>query len=161
MNDPSDRSAPDPGASAPQARTHHETTLRSYPPPPDPRRKSPGLAALLSIVPGLGQVYVGYYQRGFIHAVTAFSIIALLSTEFGGDALPPLLGPFLAFFWLYNIIDAGRRASLLNFALVGVEPIDLPSDFRAPGFGGSIAGGIALIAFGAWLVAKALRERAK
>jgi len=182
-----------PSAGPAEARFRNEPAGRPYtvPMPPDPRRKSPGLAALLSVVPGLGQVYVGYYQRGFIHAITAFSILALLSWEDngGGEALAPLLGPFLMFFWLYNIIDAGRRASLLNFSLAGVDPIELPSDFRAPGFGGSIAGGIALMvfggialahlrfgmpiewlqswwpvvpfAFGTWLVVKALRDRGK
>ena len=37
----------------------------------DQRRKSPTLAALLSLMPGLGQVYVGYYQQGFIDIAVA------------------------------------------------------------------------------------------
>jgi len=44
----------------------------------DTRRKSPAIAAILSMMPGLGQVYVGYYQRGFVHAV----VVASLNHEF-------------------------------------------------------------------------------
>ena len=121
------------------------------PPPPqrqpqDPRAKSPALACFLSIMPGLGQVYVGYYQRGFIHALVVASLIALLAADVG--ALIPLAAIFMAFFWLYNIIDAGRRAAFYNQALAGQEEIDLPSDFKLPGFGGSIFGGSVLIVAG-------------
>jgi hypothetical protein len=115
--------------------------------PFDPRAKLPTLACVLSLMPGLGQIYVGYYQRGFVHILVAASVIALLAN----DALPalvPLLGLFLAFFWLYNIIDAGRRASLYNMALSGTDPMALPEDFRMPASGGSVAGGITMIAIG-------------
>ena len=39
----------------------------------DPRSKSPALAAILSMMPGLGQVYIGYYQRGFVHILVIAS----------------------------------------------------------------------------------------
>ncbi len=122
----------------------------------DPRKKSPALACILSFMPGLGQIYVGYYSRGFVHAITVGSIIAILNaTEGAADAGPgpasaltPLLGIFLAFFWLYNIIDAGRRAALYNYALAGIGNVELPEDFTKTGVGGSILGGVVLIAFG-------------
>jgi hypothetical protein len=121
-------------------------------PPPlvrmrDPRSKSPGLAAMFSMMPGLGQVYVGYYQRGFVHAAVIACLITLQSSG-AVETMEPLLGLFMAFFWLYNIIDAARRASLYNDALAGASSIELPADFKAPGFRGSIAGGITLIAIG-------------
>lgn len=118
----------------------------------DPRSKSPILACFLSLMPGLGQIYVGYYQRGFAHILVAASVIALLAN----NALPeliPLLGLFLAFFWLYNIIDAGRRASLYNMALQGTDPMKLPDDFTLPATRGSMAGGIALMGAGLILLA--------
>ena len=115
--------------------------------PTDPRRKSPVLATLLSIMPGLGQVYVGYYQRGFIHAIVAAILITLLASG-QLTSLIPLMGVFLGFFWLYNLIDAGRRATLYNMVLAGGEDIELPQDFKMPGIGGSIAGGLALLAIG-------------
>ncbi|HKB08185.1 MAG TPA: DUF5668 domain-containing protein [Candidatus Polarisedimenticolia bacterium] len=121
-------------------------------PPPmvrmrDSRSKSPAIAAMLSMMPGLGQVYVGYYQRGFVHALVIASLATILSSE-KVEAAAPLFGLFMAFFWLYNVIDAARRASLYNDALAGNPSIELPADFRAPGFRGSIAGGITLIAAG-------------
>ncbi len=113
----------------------------------DARSKSPGLAAVLSMMPGLGQVYVGYYQRGFVHAVVIATLITINSSG-SLDRLTPLFGLFTAFFWLYNIIDAARRASLYNDALAGNPSIELPHDFKTPGIRGSIIGGATLIAAG-------------
>jgi hypothetical protein len=163
----------------------------------DPRRKSPALACILSAMPGLGQIYVGYYSRGFVHAIVVGSIIAILNwTEHGSPQFPPqpapfapLLGIFLAFFWLYNIIDAGRRAALYNYALAGMGNVELPDDFTKSGIGGSLLGGAVLVvagllalshtlfglsldwlkywwpvaplAFGVYLIAKAVSERNK
>lgn len=156
--------------------------------PNDPRQKSPVLAGLLSAMPGLGQVYTGYYQRGFIHAVVVAAVITLLASENLGP-FTPLFGFFLPFFWLYNMLDAARRAALYNQALAGMSEIDLPEDFRVPGFRGTILGGaliaaagfvlllhtrfdysldwieewwpVALIAFGAYLIFKAWQERTR
>jgi hypothetical protein len=168
----------------------------------DPRRKSPALACILSAMPGLGQVYVGYYTRGFVHAITVGSIIAVLNMTEGADnaasealrspgPLPftPLLGIFLAFFWLYNIIDAGRRAALYNYALAGMAGVEIPEDFTKSTIGGSLVGGAVLVvagvialshtllglsldwltywwpaapvAFGIYLIAKAVSEKNK
>ncbi len=113
----------------------------------DPRRKSPVLALVLSLMPGIGQIYVGYYQQGFTNALVAASIIALLSSEMAGGA-EPLFGLFLAFFWLYNIVDAWRRATFYNNALAGIGPAAMPEDFTAPGSRGSLAGGVALVVVG-------------
>jgi hypothetical protein len=151
----------------------------------DSRRKSPFLACVLSAMPGLGQVYVGYYQRGFINAAVVATLITLLASDLG--PLTPLAGIFLAFFWLYNVIDAGRRAALYNEVLAGRTDIELPQDLRTPGLGGSVVGGVsvallgfvlllytrfdvsldwlhewwpvALIAFGGYLVYKAKQEK--
>jgi hypothetical protein len=104
-------------------------------------------------MPGLGQVYVGYYQRGFIHALTTGFIIAILDSEPRGfRSILPMIAIFLAFFWLYNIIDAGRRAAFYNYALAGGKDIDLPRDFALP-IHGSIPGGLAIIAVGGIMLA--------
>jgi len=113
----------------------------------DTRSRSPALAAILSMMPGLGQVYVGYYQRGFVHAAVVASLITILASH-TVERLSPLFGLFMTFFWLYNIIDAARRASLYNDALAGNPSIELPEDFKTPGIRGSVFGGIALIVAG-------------
>jgi hypothetical protein len=73
--------------------------------------------------------------------------IALMAADVVGQ-LTPLFGMFIAFFWLYNIIDAARRAAHFNEALAGNPAFDLPEDFKMPKTGGSIFGGACLIAFG-------------
>lgn len=115
----------------------------------DPRRKSAVLAVLLSMMPGLGQVYVGSYRRGFINILVVAALITLLANDMG--PLTPLAGLGLAFFWLYNMIDAGRRANHYNMLLQaqagGQFPEDLDfSDFS--GSGGTRAGGIVLMVLG-------------
>lgn len=112
----------------------------------DPRRKSSFTASVLSMMPGLGQVYVGYYQRGFLNAIVVSTLIWILSLDI--ELIAPLVGLFLAFFWLYNIVDAGRRAMLYNEALAGRTGIELPEDFKTPALKGSIPGGLAAIAIG-------------
>ena len=64
----------------------------------------------------------------------------------------PLFALFMAFFWLYNIIDAGRKAALYNHALAGGDQIDLPSDFVMPKFHDSIGAGLILIIGGVALL---------
>jgi len=114
----------------------------------DPRRKSPWTAALLSLMPGLGQVYVGYYQQGFVHILAIAGMIAIVATQSIDRDLEGPLGFFIAFVWMYNVIDAARRASLYNQALSGLRPMDLPEDTKPPRRLGSLAGGIALVAVG-------------
>jgi hypothetical protein len=111
----------------------------------DPRAKSVVLACILSGMPGLGQIYVGYYQRGFIHAIVIAVLLALANAD-PQSGFQPLVVMFMVFFWLYNVIDAGRRADLYNQTLLGTEAIELPQDLKMPGVGGSIFGGLLLVA---------------
>jgi hypothetical protein len=116
----------------------------------DPRGKSPVLACFLSLMPGLGQIYVGYYQRGFFHALGFAGLIAVLATLSDREFTPlaPMTGVFMAFFYLYNVIDAGRRAALYNQALAGGGSIPLPSDMEQPAVRGSLFGGALLMIAG-------------
>lgn len=119
--------------------------------PPDripTRRKSPALAGILSMMPGLGQVYIGFYRRGFIQMLTVAATIAALSSGAGSGGLEPLFGMFLSFFWLYNVIDAIRMANFYNEAMAGVAPEDLRKELAGAGKSGSVGGGVLLIAFG-------------
>ncbi len=117
----------------------------------DPRRKSSILACALSLMPGLGQVYIGYYKLGFIHMAVAASTIAILASQLP-TPLYPLFAIFLGFFWLYNIVDAGRRAAFYNPALDGVAGVELPTEMGLPSPGGSLAGGVVLIVVGVVLL---------
>lgn len=112
----------------------------------DPRRKSPFLAALLSVVPGLGNIYIGHYMRGFT-ITGAMAVIVLFAAE-SREPIAPIFGMGAFFVWLFNIIDAGRMAALYNHAMAGREVMDLPEDFKFPKMGGSIVGGALLLLVG-------------
>jgi hypothetical protein len=152
----------------------------------DPRRKSAMLATLLSCFPGLGQAYVGYYQTGFMFVVTMATAITILNLR-GGASIKPFVGVFLAFFWIFNMIDANRRAQFYNRALQGQQDEALPDGLPTMGSGGSVPMGVilivvgilvfldlntqitldwlenwwpvALVGFGGWLVYKGRRDR--
>jgi len=109
--------------------------------------KSTTLAIILSVlVPGLGQVYVGYYRHAFLYIAIFASTITLLASE-GGSGLEPLLGVFLGFFYFYQLIDAGRKSSMYNRILLSGQSGEIDSE-ELPGSGGSTFGGIALLVIG-------------
>ena len=183
--------APQPAASAPTPPVANQAPPVAGRPSQMPR-KSPFLACALSLLPGVGQVYVGYYKLGFVHNLvfggSIAVIVAISATEGGFSPLAPLVSVFLAFFVVYNVVDAGRRAVHYNVAVDGGQHIDMPElNTSLPSFGGSIGAGVALVlggfilllntlfgvslswiadwwplapmAFGAYLVMKALQDR--
>lgn len=104
--------------------------------------KSPALAGILSILPGLGQAYVGYYLAGFTNIMVVGALIALMNSgEVRG--LEPFFGLFLAFFWIFNILDAARRARLYNLHQLGERTQALPTD--SPLVGGVILSVLGLV----------------
>ena len=142
-----------PRSSQPQDFTSRAQNILNQPyPGSDPRRKSPILAMVLSLMPGLGQIYVGFYQQGFINIIVIASIIAVLTLRIP-DYMYPLLGLFLAFYWLYNVVDAGRRASFYNQALDGMTDTPIPAEFKSLTERGSIVGGAVLVLLGIFFLA--------
>ena len=101
-------------------------------------------------MPGLGQIYVGYYQRGFLHVIVAGSVLSLLAAggSSGNISFAPLGAVFLVFFEFYNVIDASRRAVMYNLSLDGIEQAVLPDDLSEMTLGGSYLGGGVLLVFG-------------
>ncbi len=145
----------DPGRATPDV--DRQQAYAPPPPPPHPQQayrdrrdlplKSTVLAVVLStIMPGLGQVYVGYYRHAFTYVIIFASVIAMLSSSAGGG-LEPLLGVFIAFFYFYQLVDAGRKASLYNQVLLRGEAMDLSTE-DLPEAGGSLFGGSMLIIVG-------------
>ena len=80
----------------------------------NPLHKTPLLAAVLSVLPGLGNVYNGIYQRGIVFFGIWVALFALTVSSNGG-ADTAVLVPALVFFWFFNIFDAYRQATLINF----------------------------------------------
>ncbi|MEO8348698.1 MAG: hypothetical protein ABI610_07285 [Acidobacteriota bacterium] len=95
----------------------------AYRPPPVPiivEKKSPGLAGILSaIFPGLGQLYLGLYQRAFkIAAAFAGCIWLVTATDRFHGNVAPLFGMGIAFTWFFGIIDAVRQSKAINAGYV-------------------------------------------
>ncbi len=70
---------------------------------------SPGLAAVLGFVPGLGAVYNGEYTKALIHVVIFVAFVGALSSDMG-DPMEAMVGVLLAAFMFYMAIDAYRTA---------------------------------------------------
>jgi hypothetical protein len=150
-----------------------------------PILKRPFVAGFLSLFPGMGNIYNGLYLRGIIFFTVIACLMALGSDERGEH---DVLGFVIAFVWIFNVLDAYRQATLINYGYaqdLGQE--DLPKLPKA-GQGGLLAGillivlgviaslqlyldidlswmisywPLAVIAFGAWMVYAWVRERRK
>lgn len=110
--------------------------------PPSPYTKTPGLAAFLSAVPGLGNIYNGLYLRGiafFLTYVALFSLTIQAGDRRDTEGELAFLIPSLFFFWCFNIFDAYRQAMLINYAETYKDPA---ATKRMPASGGLVAGGI-------------------
>jgi hypothetical protein len=102
--------------------------------------KNPLLAAFLSLAPGIGNVYNGLYLRGFTFFLFIVSCIAIVPHQ-------PLFGTAVAFFWIFNVIDAYRQAVLINYGYAqDLGLLDRPRHPKANQ--GGIAAGVALILIG-------------
>lgn len=133
-----------------------EPAAQRLPPPPapavQPDTRSPALACCLSAIAGLGHVYLGYYRRGFIHAIVIAGLITLLASGDLGEAIP-LVALFMVFYWLYVAIDAARRAALHNRRAAGGEILDFAEEPDLFGGRGSLAAGASMIVIGGVLLA--------
>ena len=111
------------------------------PPPPPTYRGVPGTAtggggpnpALAGILAGMfpfgvGSVYNGQYAKGFAHLVIFVACIWGLSS---GSGLEPVLGVGLAFFYVYQIIDAVRSAHAIQAGQPAPDPFGLGRAFGA------------------------------
>lgn len=120
----------------------------NYPPPayrPMPASKSPIVAAIFSLMmPGLGHVYLGLYQRALTFFLVWLAIFSTLVNTHDGPELG-LLIPLMIFVALFNVFDAYRQASLAMWG----EPEELRAVARSRGKN-NLAMGIALVAVGTY-----------
>lgn len=105
-----------------------------------PDYKIPILAGLLSGFPGLGNLYNGLYMRGVTFFLIIASLIRLIQEQ-------ELFGFALAFFWLFNMIDAYRQAVLINYGLA--QDLGLRDAPKRPNAAqGGLAAGFILFSIG-------------
>jgi TM2 domain-containing membrane protein YozV len=81
---------------------------------------SPGLAAILSIIPGVGQMYNEQYAKGLIFVFIFAALIQIASSVsgvIGGLGIPA--------FWIYQIFDAYKTAEARRFGQPLPDPFGL------------------------------------
>jgi len=106
--------------------------------PPGAKRStglpSPGLAAILGFIPGVGAMYNGEFAKGFIHVVIFATLIWMT------DNVSGLFGIAIAAFVLYMPIEAYKTAHARERGLPPPDPLGLNSLFSSPGSPKPVAG---------------------
>jgi hypothetical protein len=112
--------------------------------------KSPGLAAFLSLFPGLGQVYNGQIARAFVFF---FAFVGSIYLTASGHEFP--FAFVIPFVYLFNVIDAWKGATALNrrFLGGGSEDRTAEDNVESPVWGGSLVaiGLLVLLSNMGWL----------
>jgi len=80
---------------------------------------SPGLAALLGFIPGVGAMYNGEYAKGFIHVLIFATLI------WASDHVSGLFGLAIAAFVIYMPIEAYQTAKARELGLQPPDPLGL------------------------------------
>jgi TM2 domain-containing membrane protein YozV len=99
----------------------------TMPPPPGPgapapgavppvSESSPGLAAILGFIPGVGAFYNGEYAKGFIHVLIFATLI------WASDHVSGIFGIGIAAFVLYMPIEAYRTAKAKQMGMASPDP---------------------------------------
>lgn len=128
------------------------------PPPPGPAaarsQRSPWIALLLSVFPGVGQLYNGQPAKAFVFF---FGWVGCIwgASEVAG--LP--FGLLIPFVYFYNLVDAYRSACCLNDQATGLDlSRDLATESPAWGVGLVVLGLVLLFNNLGWLSLAALRD---
>ena len=126
------------------------------PPPPvafgpaparTPGLKNPGAAGVLGIIPGLGHLYLGLYQRGAI----LFGVWVLLITLAGHSRMHgPFPGIVIPFWMAFSIFDAVQQARAIN--TTGAPMPGILGEEKPAKVSGSLTAGILLVLIGGFLL---------
>ena len=84
------------------------------------RLPSPGLAAVLGFIPGVGAMYNGQFMKGFIH-VMAFVCMIWMAGRIG-----PIMVPVFFAYFFYLVFDAYKTAHALELG----QPVPDPFGFE-------------------------------
>ncbi len=95
------------------------------------RGPHPVVAGILGGIPfGIGAVYNGQYAKGLAHLLI-FVFLVWGETETNSDAIHTVLGLAIAFFVIYQIIDAIQTARAIQMGLPAPDPLGLGHAFGA------------------------------
>lgn len=90
---------------------------------PDTRLPSPGAAAALGFIPGVGAMYNGQFMKGVIH-VLAFVCLIWMASRFG-----PILVPVFFAYFFYLVFDAYKTAHAIELGQPVPDPFGLERMF--------------------------------
>jgi Domain of unknown function (DUF5668)/B-box zinc finger len=93
------------------------------PVPPPAHTPSPGLAAVLGFIPGVGAMYNGQFAKALVHVLVFVSIIWITSNGSG------FFGIFIPFFVFYMVFDAYKTARARELGLPLPDPFGLEGLF--------------------------------
>jgi hypothetical protein len=96
--------------------------------------KSPGLAAFLSLFPGLGQVYNGRIARAVLFF---FGFVGSIYLTSEGHPFPFAFA--IGFVYLWNMIDAWKGANAINARFLGGRTEPDEDAVESPVWGASLA----------------------
>jgi B-box zinc finger len=105
--------------------------MGAYVPPPRPQSTgpNPAVAGILGAIPlGIGAVYNSQYAKGLAHLI--IFILLIIGVNRGGD-WDWLFGLGIAFFVIYQIIDAVRSAKAIQAGEPAPDPLGLGAAFGA------------------------------
>ena len=117
--------------------------------------KQPLLALILSLFPGMGQVYNGQTAKAFVF-FSGFVAAIYLTAEV--DGMP--FGFFIPFTIFYSLIDAYRSAVLINSRATGQTAAEEEDNAESPVWGAVLVGIGVLLLFGnlGWLNLEIVRR---
>jgi len=95
---------------------------------------SPGLAAILGFIPGVGAMYNGEYGKGFVHVVIFATLIWM------ADNVNGLFGLAISAFVTYMPIEAYKTARAKEMGLTAPDPLGLNNLFSPAGSAKPAAG---------------------
>ena len=95
-------------------------------PPQAPGTGSPGLAAILGFIPGVGAMYNGQFMKGFLHLVVFATLIWLTDNATG------LFGMGVAAWLFYMVFDAYQTAKAIKYGLPLPDPLGINNFVGGP-----------------------------
>ena len=105
-------------------------------------KRSPALAAFLSLFPGFGHLYNGEIGKALAFFSAFATCIFVMAETDGGSVFFGLMIPFIVF---YNMIEAYRSAERINLqSFSGVSQFDEPASNQLWGWSLVVMGGLLL-----------------
>jgi Domain of unknown function (DUF5668) len=89
------------------------------------RLPSPGVAAALGFIPGVGAMYNGQFMKGFIHVMVFVCLIWM------GDHFGPIMVPVFFAYFFYSVFDAYKTAHAIELGQPLPDPFGLERMFGA------------------------------